>query len=132
LAAASTPQSLAYVSLDRVVAACSLDGWDGYGARAISQRTYKIARAFLDELPMWLPAPDIVPESDGDIAVEWDFGPHRVFSVSIGERGQMHFAGLFGNGVERHGVEPFDGVLPTEFVGYITRLVGTSGSRRAA
>jgi hypothetical protein len=84
---------------------------------------------------MWLPAPDIVPEPDGDLSIEWDFGPDKIFSISIGEMGKLHYAGLLGGGVERHGVEPYSGVVSTEVLGYIKRLVDgatAANSRRAA
>ena len=134
-AAASAPQSLALDSLARIAAEYSVDGWDGYDAKRISARTEVLARVFLESLPMWLPAPDIVPEPDGDLSIEWDFASDKIFSVSIGEMGKLHYAGLLGGGVERHGVEPFTGVVTTEILGYIKRLVDSANaanSRRAA
>jgi hypothetical protein len=109
--------------LARVAKACSQRGWDGYDAQPISPQTQRNARAFLEDLPMWLQAPDIVPEPDGEIAIEWDLGPGRIFSVSIGDTGKLHYAGLFKDGVERHGVEPFEGVVSTEVLGYAKRLL---------
>jgi hypothetical protein len=134
-AAASAPQSLALDSLARTAAECSVNGWDGYDAQRISARTEVLARVILESLPMWMPAPDIVPEPDGDLSIEWDFGPDRIFSISIGEMGKLHYAGLLGGGVERHGVEPFAGVVSTEVLGYIKRLVDdatAANSRHAA
>lgn len=121
-AAASSLQSLAYPTLEEVVTACSQPDWDGYGARPISQASYVAARAFLDALPMWLPVPDIVPESDGEIAIEWDIEPNRIFSVSIGADGTLNYAGLLGDGVERHGVEKFDDVVPAIIIQTIEEL----------
>lgn len=129
-AVASSMQSLAYPTLEDVVAQCSQQNWDGYNAKPISRAVYERTRAFLDALPMSLPAPDIVPEADGEIALEWDLGANRIFSVSIGEENGLHFAGLFGSGVERHGVEPFDGLVSPEILGYINRIY--SPNRRAA
>lgn len=134
-AAASAPQSLALDSLTRIVRDCSADGWDGYEAKPILAPTENLARLFLESLPMWLPAPNIVPEADGEIGIEWDFGPDKIFSISVGDKGALHYAGLFGGGVERHGVEPFSGVVPTEILGYIKRLIDSAAaanSRRAA
>ncbi len=129
-AVASSMQSLAYPTLEDVMVQCSQHDWDGYNAKPISQVVYERVRSFLDALPMSLPAPDIVPEADGEIAVEWDLGANRIFSVSIGEGNGLHFAGLFGSGVERHGVEPFDGLVSQEILGYINRLYYPN--RRAA
>ena len=133
--AASSPQSTALSELARIAAACSAAGWDGYDARPISATTQRNARAFLEGLPMYIDAPAIVPEPDGEVAIEWDLGPQRIFSVSIGETGKLHYAGLFGFGVERHGVEPFAGMVSAEVLGYVKRLLdGATGAdaRRAA
>jgi len=127
-AAASAPQSVALAELARVAKACSQRGWDGYDAQPISRQTQLNARVFLEDLPMWLQAPDIVPEPDGEIAIEWDLGPGRIFSVSIGDTGKLHYAGLFQGGVERHGVEPFEGVVSTEILGYAKRLLDAASA----
>lgn len=119
---ASSMQSQAYAALEDVVARCSYPDWDGHGARPISSLTKAWAELFLDALPMSLPTPEIVPEADGEVAIEWDIGTDRIFSVSIGDTGLLHFAGLFGGGIERHGVEPFDGLVPSEILAYIGRL----------
>ena len=125
--AASALHSLAYATIEEVRAECSKANWDGYGAKPISEAVAERAKLFLDNLSSLLPAPDIAPEADGELAIEWHFGLRRVFSVSIGEEGPLHFAGLFGE-EERHGVEPFDGVVSSEVLGYVRKLF----SRRAA
>lgn len=132
LTAASTLQSKAYVSLAKLVSECADDGWDGYQGKAISKATCDRARAFIDKLPSWMPAPDVVPESDGEIAIEWDLAPNRIFSISIGERGPLHFAGLFGHEKERHGVEAFDGEISEDILYYIDKLLRNPTARRAA
>jgi hypothetical protein len=119
--AASALHSMAYATIEEVRAECSQPNWDGYGARPISEAVAERARSFLDNLPSSLPAPDIVPESDGDLAIEWHLGSQRVFSVSISKEGPLHFAGLFGE-EERHGVEPFYGVVSSEILSYIRKL----------
>jgi hypothetical protein len=132
--AATALQSQAYAELEETFANCSVPNWDGCGAQPISEEVRARARKFLNELPVWLPAPDIVPENDGELAIEWDFGPNRIFSLSVGGSGPLHFAGLFGFGVERHGVEPFEDVVSPEILGYIKRIIaeGASQGRRAA
>lgn len=131
-APAGTLQSQAYVNLARVARECAQENWDGYGAKAISQAACDRVRAFLDDLPIWMPAPDIVPEADGELAIEWDLAPNRIFSVSIGESGPLHFAGLFGHEKERHGVEAFDGKISEEILRYINELLRSPAARRVA
>jgi hypothetical protein len=129
--AASALHSLAYATLEEVLADCSHSNWDGYGAKPISAEAAARVRLFLDDLPSSLPAPDIVPESDGELAIEWNLGPRRVFSVSIGEQGPLHFAGLFGE-EERHGVESCDRVVSSEILGYLRKLFSRGVAASAA
>lgn len=132
LAAASTLQSRAAAVLARLQKECSVKGWDGYEARPITSRTIARAQVFIDGLPCWMPSPEIVPESDGEIAIEWDLGPNEIFSISIGELTPIHFAGLFGKNKERHGVEPFESSIPEEILSYINKLLRIPATRRAA
>lgn len=137
--AASSAQSLALISLARVLDECSKPGWDGYDARPISEKAAARALAFLNALPSSLVPPDVVPEPDGEIAVDWDFGPALQLSISVGPSGPLHFAGVIGEAYGqprvRHGTEPFEGVVAGDLLGYIQDLHERSGAslhRRAA
>ncbi len=118
---------------------CSLVGWDGYEARPVSplttERTGRFLVAVRRSLPRDVPAPDLVPESDGEISLTWEIGPHRLFSISVGESLRLAYAGLLGDGVERHGVEPFDGMVPAILAESIKELYqrhrAAEGSRAA-
>lgn len=123
--AASAPQSAAIGALAHIATACGRPDWDGYGAKPIDDAAIARTLAFLNDLPTWLPAPEIVPEADGEVAVEWDFGPNRIFSISIGKSGAIHYAGLFGEGIERHGTEPYKNVVPSEILRLIIKLIET-------
>jgi hypothetical protein len=137
--AASSAQSLALTSLMRVLEECSQAGWDGYGARAVSDQAAFRTIAFLNALPSSLTPPDIVPEPDGEIAVDWDFGPSLQLSISVGPSGPLPFAGVIGEDYGqprvRHGTEPFESVVAGDLLGYIHDLherAGVSSHRRAA
>ena len=132
LAAASTLQSRAAAVLARLQRECSVKGWDGYEARPIAPRTIARAQIFVNALPYWMPAPEIVPESDGEIAIEWDSSPTEIFSISIGEQSAIHFSGLFGEDKERHGVEPFEDFISEEILYYINQLLRMPATRRVA
>ena len=119
-----TPQSAALVDLARLAREYKTEGWDGYAALPVDAMTIEHVRMFVESLPTWLPAPEVVPESDGEIALEWNREPNRVFSVSVGKTAMLHYAGLFGKGVERHGVEPFSGVVSQEILRYIQEVAG--------
>jgi hypothetical protein len=131
--AASSLPARAFADLARVARECSTDGWDGCNARAITRATCGRAQAFLNDLPVWMPAPDIVPEADGEIAIEWYVADNQTFSVSIGQTGPLHYAGLFGQEDEAHGVKSFDGAaVPEEILQLICKLLRSSAARRAA
>jgi hypothetical protein len=74
----------------------STPNWDGEGADAVAHSTCEYATQFLGLLPSRIPEPEIYAESDGEIAFEWDLGPRRVVSVSVGRDGTLTFAGLMG------------------------------------
>lgn len=131
--AATSLPARAFADLLRVSRECSHEGWDGYGAKAITQATFIRAQAFLNDLPPWMPAPDIVPEADGDIAIEWYVAENQTFSVSVGGDGPLHYAGLFGHDDEVHGVKAFDGAaVPDEILQLICRLLRSPAASRAA
>ena len=136
--AASSAQSLALISLARVLEECSHAGWDGYGARPISEHAAIRTMTFLNALPSSLTPPDVVPEPDGEIAVDWDFGPSLQLSISVGPSGPLHFAGVIGEDYGqprvRHGTEPFEGVVAGDLLGIIQDLherAGVGTHRRA-
>jgi len=87
---------------------CAEADWDGYGAEAIDLDSVLIAQRLLRALPEGDPMPEITPEPDGHVSLDW-FGPHRrVFSVSASPNGRLACAWL--NASERgHSVIRFDG-----------------------
>jgi hypothetical protein len=115
-------RSLVNSEIERIARECQAPNWDGYGAVPISEQAKANAQRFVDTLPFRLPPADPAPDPDGDIALCWDFGPGRVFTVSVNKDGLLHFAGLLGEGRERHGVEPFENVVPKVIVETIDDL----------
>lgn len=101
---------------------CSEEGWDGYGALPVTQETYDEAARFLNALPSWLPAPEIVPEPDGDIGFEWNFGKNCMLAVSVDGTNRITYAGLLGTGNKSYGTEVFHGSIPQTLVDHISRI----------
>lgn len=85
--------------------------WDGGGADPVDVSTFEYTLQLIALLPADLPVPDVFPEADGELALEWDFGPRNVFSVSVGRDGTLTFAGLFGRS-KLHGVEYLGDRIP--------------------
>lgn len=94
-------------AIEQLAVECSMANWDGYGASAISVIAKANAQRFVDLLPTDLLEPEVVPDPDGHIALCWDFGRDRVFTISIGEAEAANYAGILGRDVRRHGQEPF-------------------------
>ncbi|HLF09904.1 MAG TPA: hypothetical protein VJA26_01725, partial [Gammaproteobacteria bacterium] len=105
---------------------------DGYQAKPITQATCGRVAAFLDNLPSWMSAPEIVPEADGEIAIEWYRAKDQTFSISVAENGPLHYAGLFGRDEEVHGVEPFADSVPIRLLAFISEFLNRPAARRCA
>ena len=102
---------LAHEALREARADAMLDNWDGYGARAVTEQTFRNAFHFLRSLPSTAPSPEVSPEPDGEIAFEWYAGHGKALSISIGEGDTITFAGMIGRRTF-HGTEPLIDELP--------------------
>ncbi|MGD0505685.1 MAG: hypothetical protein ABSD02_23435 [Steroidobacteraceae bacterium] len=118
--------------IERIALECSVKNWDGYGAQPVSQSAKRHAQRFVDELPFRLGAPEAAADPDGDISLVWDLGPGHVFTVSVSGAGQLSFAGLLGEGRQRHGVEPFEESVPIFIVETLDELHQRAAATRKA
>ena len=110
-------------SLAEIKEKCSIDNWDGYGAKAIDIRSFKEAERFIRALlPYEIPIPEANVDPDGEISFEWYEGPNRLFTISIGANGMFNYAGLFGNITKIHGAEYFGDALPKTILEYIQKV----------
>lgn len=108
-------------ALAEVFSECQGEAWDGYSARPLSSSSFRNATKFLDILPSWVPVPEIAPEPDGEIALEWRRG-ESILSISVGADGTITYAGLFGSKSKIRGTEPFDDSIPPVVLESIRRL----------
>ncbi|NMC21716.1 MAG: hypothetical protein GYA33_15000 [Thermogutta sp.] len=90
---------------------CSKPNWDGYGAVAVRERTYRNAERFLLALPLGTRAPSVGAEPDGQITFEWRHSRRRILSVSVSPEDELHYAALLGPS-RTCGTEPFFGEVP--------------------
>lgn len=126
-------RSFAKSEMERIAFECQSPNWDGYGADPVSQEAKRQAQRLVDMLPFSFSPPEPVPDPDGDMSLHWDFGPGHMFTVSVSANGMLNFAGLLGEGRERHGVEPFKSTVPKVVVETIEDLADrASASRKAA
>jgi hypothetical protein len=102
----------------------SIDNWDGYGAKAIDEQSYENAIRFVLSLAPDIPTPEIAVEPDGEVVFEWYGGKRKVFSISMGSRNELTYAGLYGIS-KTYGVEYFYGNIPDTLLDNISRVFPT-------
>ena len=122
---------------------CKNANWDGQGAFAITDQVIgnaeKVVETLFALLPTGTPAPDVVPEADGEICISWLVEISRMFSLSIGAHGKVNFAGQFGKEGEVHAWQPIDSSSRRaleeslqDVARYVGKLYPPALSRRAA
>jgi hypothetical protein len=100
---------------------CSFENWDGYGAKPIDPDSFSEAERFIKALPTTAPRPEISADPDGEISIDWIIEPRKVFSVSIGRRNEITYAGLFGSN-KTYGREYFGDEIPKAISDNLDRL----------
>lgn len=71
--------------------------WEGEGSEAVAPDTLKLAKWFVESLPRKYQTPEITPEPDGHVNLEWYNGKHRLLSVSVNPDGRLHWAAIIGS-----------------------------------
>ena len=65
-------------------------GWDGYGAKPVSDRSFQLAGKLLAQLES-MPS-DVGVDPDGCVTLEWYNPPELIASVSVNEGGTLDVA----------------------------------------
>jgi hypothetical protein len=108
-------------------------GWNGEDAAPLDPTAVLLAARFLRMLPQGIPLPELAPEPDGSISLDWIQSPKRLFTLSIGRSNRLPFAWL--DGADKgHGVAHFDGKnIPSRILRGIEDVVrwGDVGVRTA-
>lgn len=113
---------LALERLEEVYKECSMEDWDSYDAAAISQEAYLEARRLLRLIPSSFPMPDILPEPEGEIGLEWYKESGFSFVISVGGNNIITYAGRFGKNNETYGTEYFTDSMPKIILDSLRRL----------
>ena len=90
-----------------IEAECRVSDWDGDGALPVSTFSALQAKEFVRNLPEHMPMPEVAPEPDGSLSLDWTTSKSRRFSVSIGNSDRLAYA--WTDGSDRgHAVARFD------------------------
>lgn len=116
------PRDLALADLARLYTECRKEGWDGYSAVPISAGAYHAAVRFLWATPAAFPMPDVVPEPDGSISMEWEYGRWNALSLSIGDDSRIAYAAMLGKEKREKGSEVFDDVIPQQILSILWKV----------
>jgi hypothetical protein len=109
--------------LQAVFDQCAEEDWDGYGAKPLYGELQGRVIRFLRSLGSHIGAPEIVPEPDGAIALEWANSKHQVLSLSIDLSDQIAFAWL--DGAERgKGVLRMSSQFPEKITALLESIFG--------
>ncbi len=95
-------------SLRALANECAQPGWDGDEAPPLNPAAVLQAENFIRALPASIPLPELAPEPDGSISLDWLQARNRLFSLSIGAADRLAFTWLDGSD-KGHGVARFDG-----------------------
>jgi len=87
---------------------CAKDDWDGEDAIAIDPNAVLMAERFLRALPDGIPMPELAPEPDGSISLDWIQSRNRLLSLSVSHNNRLAYAWMDGSDKD-HGVARFDG-----------------------
>ena len=109
-------------TLDNIFNECSKKNWNGYNAPPLRKKAYNEARKIIEELPPNIPMPDIVPEPDGDIGLDWYREKHFGFTISVSGNNKINYAGVFGEGNTTSGNMCFKESIPFVIIKHIEFL----------
>ena len=82
----------------------------------IDEGTARAAIEFAFLLPRSLPAPEVAPDPDGEVAFDWLGPKQKMFSVSINKAGRIAFAGRYSEKSKIHGIEQLSEACPPEII----------------
>ena len=112
-------------NLNEVYGECLEANWDGYGASPIFPEAYFEASKLLRIIPNSYPMPDILPESDGGIGLEWYKERDFSFVISVGGKNIITYVGRFGKNNEIYGTEYFKDSVSKIILDGLRRLFST-------
>ena len=96
----------------------------GQDSLVVSQLSVNRALWFLRSLPLNIPIPTVVVESETEIGLDWDAGTRRVLSVTVDESSRIGYAALIGNDSNYGRLEFVEGIqeLPGTLRSFLSQI----------
>jgi len=118
------PKSMVISDFRELIARCSTDNWDGYGALPVKGEIAERVIKLLYTLPESIRLPEVSIEPDGEVCLDW-IGPfQRTISLSIGESDRIAYAWLDGTN-RGHAVDKLtEEGIPNRILNQIMDIVG--------
>lgn len=108
--------------LRTIAESCAHENWDNDGALPLDRAALRKAEDIIRALPDNFPLPELAPEPDGSVSMDWIRTSRRLYSISVGPANRLAFAWLDGTD-KGHGVLGFDGInLPVLALSDIERI----------
>jgi hypothetical protein len=96
--------------------------WNGEGSDPIPEAAFQEAGVFLEKLPPGTPLPEVNPEPDGYLGLEWYANKRLLYVVSFNGKGALSCSGLIG--FERiSGTRYMDESIPAEILRNIAEVI---------
>ena len=102
----------------------SLPGWDGYDALPVDEGSFIGARQLINAIPDGVLSPELAPDTDGGISLDWRIGDEKLMSISV-KGDSLVYAAILGKDEKIHGKvrlasdkcpQIIDTILTTHFV----------------
>lgn len=102
---------------------CSEPDWDGNDAMPLSEVAVATAIEFIKAIPTGMPLPEVAPEPEGAISLDWIASRTRRLTVSVKNSTRLAYAWM--DGTDRgHAVARFDGgEIPARILQDISSIV---------
>lgn len=101
--------------LDEIYKECNSEDWDGEGAVPLKLGAHQQTVDFVNLLPSYVLSPEVIPQHNGNIALEWSKGNHAILVISINGENRLSYAGMLGTS-KFQGSEDFEDFLPPEIL----------------
>ena len=114
--------------LEEVFIECISKDWDGEGARPVSIGAFTDARSFIMKIPTDFSLPDILPESNGTISLQWYQSSSDYMIFNFDGTGFINLVGRVDNKKIKHRDIPVSTGLGYESVFPIIQNLSSSES----